>query len=578
MLYDNAQLAHVYLEAHQAGGDPSFLDVAEDVLEYVRREMTAPEGGFYSATDADSEGEEGKFFVWTPAEVREALGGAGAARRFCAAYDITEAGNFEGHNIPNPPRPLDDVAAELGLARPDLEASLRASRARLYEARARRVPPALDDKVLTAWNGLMIGAFAEGFRLTGDPRHLDAATRAAAFLRAQLVTKEGRLLRTWRAGHAHLDAYLEDYAYLAAGLLDLYEAGGDQAPPRGAERLARHYLPNRIMALHDPSEGVSDLPLLAGKATVAGRAALYVCRNFACQRPVTETSEVAAALAAGARESGERPRGGLAPSILPGAASPEATAALAHRPPLDATGYTTLGATGLVCSRLGFGGYRVDDETPAHRQALLDALGGGINLVDTSTNYTEGATEGLFGQALSEVARAGQWRREDLIVVSKVGYVQGENLERAQEREAAGRPLPEGVKDGEGIWHCIHPQCLGDQLTRSLARLQLETLDVCLLHNPEYFLMDAHERSYGTLDRRRHEFYGRLAASFACLEEEVRAGRIRAYGVSSNTCTRPANDPEATSLTHMLEAAVAGAGAGHHFRVLQLPLNLFEAG
>src|SRR5258707_4359445 len=138
MLYDNAQLAHVYLEAHQAGGDPSFLDVAEDVLEYVRREMTAPEGGFYSATDADSEGEEGKFFVWTPAEVREALGDAETARRFCAAYDITEAGNFEGRSIPNLPRPLDDVAAELGLARSDLEASLRASRARLYEARARR--------------------------------------------------------------------------------------------------------------------------------------------------------------------------------------------------------------------------------------------------------------------------------------------------------------------------------------------------------------------------------------------------------------------------------------------------------
>jgi len=695
MLYDNAQLAHAYLEAHQAGGDPFFLEVAEDVLDYVRREMTAPEGGFYSATDADSEGEEGKFFVWTPAEVRGALGDAEAARRFCAAYDITEAGNFEGRSIPNLPRPLDDVAAELGLARPDLDASLRASRARLYEARARRVPPALDDKVLTAWNGLMIGAFAEGFRLTGNPRHLDAAARAAAFLRAHLVSTEGRLLRTWRAGHAHLDAYLEDYAYLAAGLLDLYEAGGDQGHLREAERLAgqiladfaaedggfystgrgheplivrhreghdgatpaanavaahtlarlsyhldrddlreraveairawgkaiarqprafatslaavdlmlegpievalvgaagdpgrealraelaRHYLPNRIVALHDPAEGASDLPLLAGKATVAGRAALYVCRNFACQRPVTETSEVAAALAAGARASGEKPRGGLAPSILPGAASPEATAALARRPPLATTGYTTLGTTGLVCSRLGFGGYRVDDETPAHHQALLDALRGGINLVDTSTNYTEGASERLFGQALSEVARAGQRRREDLIVVSKVGYVQGENLERAQEREAAGRPLPEVVKYGEGIWHCIHPEFLADQLTRSLARLQLETLDVCLLHNPEYFLMDAHERSYGTLDRRRREFYGRLAASFAFLEEEVRAGRIRAYGVSSNTCTRPANDPEATSLTHMLEAAVAGVGAGHHFRVLQLPLNLFEPG
>src|SRR5258707_2989314 len=117
MLYDNAQLAHVYLEAHQAGGDPSFLEVAEDVLDYVLREMTAPEGGFYSATDADSEGEEGKIFVWTPAEVREALGDAEAARRFCAAYDITEAGNFGRHNTPKLARPPHHVRAELGLAR-----------------------------------------------------------------------------------------------------------------------------------------------------------------------------------------------------------------------------------------------------------------------------------------------------------------------------------------------------------------------------------------------------------------------------------------------------------------------------
>src|SRR5258707_11002813 len=142
MLYDNAQLARVYLEAHQASGDPSFRTVAEDVLDYVLREMTSPEGGFYSATDADSEGEEGKFFVWTPAEVREALGDAEAARLFCTANDITEAGNFEGHNIPNLPRPLDAVAAELGLPRPDREASLRPPRPRPYEAPPPRVPPA----------------------------------------------------------------------------------------------------------------------------------------------------------------------------------------------------------------------------------------------------------------------------------------------------------------------------------------------------------------------------------------------------------------------------------------------------
>ena len=181
----------------------------------------------------------------------------------------------------------------------------------------------------------------------------------------------------------------------------------------------------------------------------------------------------------------------------------------------------------------------MDDETPAHHQALLDALRGGVNLVDTSTNYTEGASERLFGQALGEIVRAGERRREELIVVSKIGYVQGENLERAQERETAGRPLPEVVKYGEGVWHCIHPEFLADQLTRSLARLRLQSLDVCLLHNPEYFLMDAHERSYGTLDRRRREFYARLAAAFGFLEEQVRAGRLRAYGVSSNTAARP---------------------------------------
>ena len=695
MLYDNAQLARVYLEAHQASGEAAFRTVAQDILDYVCREMTSPEGGFYSATDADSEGEEGKFFVWTPAEVREALGDAETARLFCAAYDITEAGNFEGHGIPNLPRPLDDVAAELGLARPELDASLAASRARLYEARARRVPPALDDKVLTAWNGLMIGAFAEGFRVTGDPRYLDAATRAARFLRAHLVTADGRLLRTFRAGKAHLDAYLEDYAYLAAGLLDLYEAGGDASHLREAERLAgqvlaefaaedggfystarghetlivrhreghdgatpaanavaahtlarlsyhldrgdlreraveairawgkaiarqprafttslaaadlllegpielalvgaagdpgrealraalaRHYLPNRIVALHDPAAGTPDLPLLAGKTAVGGRAALYVCRNFACQRPVTEAGDVPAALEAGRPSAGDAPRGGLTPATLGGAASAEATSALAQRSPFAATGYTTLGATGLVCSRLGFGGYRVDDETPAHHQALVEALRGGLDLVDTSTNYTEGASERLFGQALGELVRAGERRREELIVVSKIGYVQGENLERAQEREAAGRPLPEVVKYGEGVWHCIHPEFLADQLTRSLARLRLESLDVCLLHNPEYFLMDAHERSYGTLDRRRREFYARLAAAFAFLEEQVRAGRVSAYGVSSNTAARPASDPEATSLTRMLEAAREAGGADHHFRVLQLPLNLFESG
>src|SRR5262249_25797123 len=238
MLYDNAQLARAYLEGFQVTGEGALRAVAVDVLDYVLREMTAPEGGFCSATDADSEGEEGRFFVWTPAQVREALGGDDTARRVCAYYDVTEAGNFEGHSIPHVPRPLPEVAADLGLPASELEETLAAARATLYAARERRAHPGLDDKVLTAWNGLMLGALAEGFRVLGDRRYLDAAARAAAFLRAQLTTPEGRLLRTWRRGKAHLAGYLEDHAYLASGLLDLYEAGGDVAHLRGAERLA----------------------------------------------------------------------------------------------------------------------------------------------------------------------------------------------------------------------------------------------------------------------------------------------------------------------------------------------------
>jgi aryl-alcohol dehydrogenase-like predicted oxidoreductase len=134
------------------------------------------------------------------------------------------------------------------------------------------------------------------------------------------------------------------------------------------------------------------------------------------------------------------------------------------------------------------------------------------------------------------------------------------------------------VKYADGIWHCLHPESLADQLERSLGRLQLATLDVCLLHNPEYFLKDGQERSHGTLERRREEFYRRLGESFAWLESQVAAGRIDFYGVSSNNLGAAASDPDFVSLTRLLEVARDAAGGGHHFRVIQLPLNLFESG
>ena len=227
MLYDNAQLAVVYLEAWQASGRPLYRRIATEVLDYVLREMTSTEGAFWSATDADSEGEEGKFFAWTPAEVRDAVGEE-LAPLILAYYDISEQGNWEGKGIPNTPVPLPEVARRFGLSEEEAESRVARARAALYAYRAKRVPPGLDDKVLTSWNGLMIGAFAMGARILGDPRYRDVAERAAIFALATLRSPDGGLLRSWRAGTAHLDAYLADYAFFADGLVSLYEAGAGE--------------------------------------------------------------------------------------------------------------------------------------------------------------------------------------------------------------------------------------------------------------------------------------------------------------------------------------------------------------
>ena len=209
MLYDNAQLARIYLRAWQVTGNPFYRTIAEAVLDYVIREMTDPAGGFYSTQDADSEGEEGKFFVWTPDEIRDAL--EEEAEPFMEAYGVTIHGNFEGKNI------LEFVGDT------DQRPALADARRKLLEAREQRIHPGLDDKVLTSWNGLMMAAFAEAARVLVRDDYRVVAERNADFLLCQLRQDDGRLLHTWKNGDARFNGYLEDYSYLMEGLLEMYQ-------------------------------------------------------------------------------------------------------------------------------------------------------------------------------------------------------------------------------------------------------------------------------------------------------------------------------------------------------------------
>jgi hypothetical protein len=225
MLYDNAQLAAAYLEAYQATGEERYKAVARRTLDYVLAEMTAPDGGFYSATDADSEGEEGKFFVWTPDEIKAAVGEA-RARSVNAYFAVTPQGNFEGKTtILSTPRPMAAVAKDLGVPEAALEKEIEAARSLLYEARKKRVPPLRDDKILASWNGLMIGAMARGGFVLNEPRYLEAARRAADFL-LKRRTPDKKLARNGAAPERG-EGFLDDYTFFISGLLDLHYASSE---------------------------------------------------------------------------------------------------------------------------------------------------------------------------------------------------------------------------------------------------------------------------------------------------------------------------------------------------------------
>jgi uncharacterized protein YyaL (SSP411 family) len=255
MLYDNAQLARAYLHAWQVTRQPHFKQIVVETLDFVARELTHPAGGFYSSLDADSEGEEGKYYAWTMEEIREILGAH--SEFFEAAYGISSKGNWEGKTVLQ--RALDDtsLAVRFNLDPKSVAAGLAGSHSRLRAARAARVPPGTDDKVLTAWNGLMLAACAEAARTLLEPelqhKYLVLATRNAEFL-LDALRPDGKLKRSWRQGRVTTEVFLEDYAALILGLLELYQTDFQNKWFAVAEELAIEM----IDLFSDPGGGFFD--------------------------------------------------------------------------------------------------------------------------------------------------------------------------------------------------------------------------------------------------------------------------------------------------------------------------------
>ncbi len=264
---------------------------------------------------------------------------------------------------------------------------------------------------------------------------------------------------------------------------------------------------------------------------------------------------------------------------ISGHATFEGTSRMRERNLTFSQTYKTLGKTGLICSPVGFGTYRVDVRVADHHAALSKAIRMGVNVIDTSANYSDGYSERLIGEVLESMITKGEIAREEIILVSKGGYIQGENYKRISEEVArlrdetpqSGTEYAELVKYGNGLWHSIHPDFLDDQITRSLERLNVDTIDVYLLHNPEYFLQWAVKDNMPE-DEARDMYDDRIRRAFAQLEKEVAKGRIKYYGISSNTFVKAEGTVDRTSLETVMNHA------GPHFAVIQLPMNLFEQG
>ncbi|MEM2786517.1 MAG: thioredoxin domain-containing protein [Candidatus Nitrosotenuis sp.] len=237
MLYDNALLPIVYAEAYQITNDQFYLDVIKKTLDFVLREMTSPRGGFYSALDADSEGEEGKYYVWSKKEIQEILGSDSDV--FCLYYDVTDGGNYEGKTILNNNVAASTIAFHFGISEDKVRQLVEEGSKKLLEIRSKRARPALDDKILTSWNALMVSAFAKSYQVTDEKKYLKAAQNCLEFIEKNLISGT-QVMRTYKNGHAKLNGYLEDYSYLINALIDVFEVTAEPKYLDLATNLANH--------------------------------------------------------------------------------------------------------------------------------------------------------------------------------------------------------------------------------------------------------------------------------------------------------------------------------------------------
>ncbi|HLU46655.1 MAG TPA: thioredoxin domain-containing protein, partial [Planctomycetota bacterium] len=356
MLYDNALLARTYLEAHLVTGLDLYRTIATETLDWILREMTSEEGGFFSATDADSEGGEGRFFVWTSDEIENLLGDRDA-RIVCSYYGITPQGNFEdGRSIAHVARDASQVAAEHGIDLQELEETIVRARQRLYDARERRPKPFRDEKVITSWNALALAAFARAAQVTGSEAYLTAAQRAADLI-LDTLTANGRLLRTRKDGESKIPGFLDDHAYLADALLDLWETTFDVRWLREARRIADFALEH----FRDPEGGGFFYTASDQEALIVRRAEIFDGATPA------SGAVLALALLRLERLSGEGRYRDAAKSYLESVRAPFDQAPMAFAATLTAADFAIHGPAEVAV---------VGDPSAARTRELIDAVHG----------------------------------------------------------------------------------------------------------------------------------------------------------------------------------------------------------